>query len=161
MKKELSKSVQFIKGVGSHYAKLLEKLNISTIEDLLYFFPRDYQDRRNLSTIKYITPGQVVTVKGKVIKVVEERPRPGMRILKVTFSDNSDVINGVWFNQPYLKKVFKKGNQFFLSGELNEKSWRFKKKEIYNPVYEEIESGDNIHTNRVVPIYPLTSGLTQ
>ncbi|MEJ6950867.1 ATP-dependent DNA helicase RecG [Natronospora cellulosivora (SeqCode)] len=160
-KKELPKSVEFIKGVGSRYSKILEKLNIKTIEDLLFYFPRDYEDRRNITSIKYLSPGQLVTVKADVIKVIEERPRPGMKILKVSFSDGSDVLNGVWFNQPYLKKQFKKGQSFYISGQLNEKSWRFKKKEIYNPVFELFENGDNIHTGRVVPIYSLTNGATQ
>jgi len=161
MKKVLPKSVEFIKGVGPGYLKLLKKLNISTVEDLLYYFPRDYQDRRNLTAIKYISLGEPVTIKGKVIKVVEERPRRGLKILKVTFSDDTDVINGVWFNQTYLKKQFKEGEIFFLSGELNEKSWRFSKKELYNPVFEKLDSSDTIHTGRVVPIYQLSSGITQ
>lgn len=161
MKKEIPSSVQFIKGVGPRYAKLLEKLNIFTIEDLLYYFPRDYQDRSNLKPLKYITPGEEVTVKGRVLKVTEEKPRRGLSILKVTISDDTDVLNGIWFNQPYLKKQFKTGKIFIFSGKINEKSWRFNKKEIYNPVFEEIESGETIHTGRVVPIYALTNGLTQ
>ncbi|MFW5981249.1 MAG: DNA helicase RecG, partial [bacterium] len=103
-KKELPKSVDFVKGVGTRYSKILEKLNIKTIEDLLYYFPRDYEDRRKLTEIKYLSPGQLVTVKAEVLKVIEEKPRPGMKILKVSFSDGSDVVNGVWFNQAYLKK---------------------------------------------------------
>lgn len=161
MKKELPKSIEFVRGVGPRYARLLQKLDIYTIEDLLYYFPRDYQDRSKLVEIRHIVPGELVTIKGEVIKITEERPRRGLNILKVTFSDGTDVINGVWFNQSYLKKQFQKGKSFFLSGELNEKSWRFRKKEIFNPGYEEIDNTDTIHTGRVVPIYGLTSGMTQ
>lgn len=161
MKKELPKSIGFVKGVGSRYAKLLQKLDIYTVEDLLFYFPRDYQNRSKFTSIRHLVPGELVTIKGEVIKNTEERPRRGLNILKVTFSDGSDVINGVWFNQPYLKKQFQKGKTFFLSGELNEKSWRFNKKEIYNPTFEEIDNNDTIHTGRVVPIYGLTNGITQ
>lgn len=161
MKKELPKSVEFVKGVGSRYAQLLKKINIETVEDLLTYFPRSYQDRRNLTKIKHVTPGDEITIKGKVIKTSQEKPRPGLNILRVTFSDDTDVINGVWFNQPYLKKQFKKGKVYILSGELNKDSLRFNKKEINNPVFEEIESGNTIHTGRVVPIYPLTKGIYQ
>ena len=105
--------------------------------------------------------GELVTIAGEVLKVSEEKPRPGLSIMKVTFTDGTDVINGVWFNQPFLKKTFKKGQRYFLSGELNEKSWRFGKKELYNPVYELVDEGENIHTGRIVPIYSLTSGITQ
>src|SRR5690554_3083217 len=161
MKKELPKSVQFVKGVGPRYACLLEKINVYTVEDLLYYFPRDYQDRRKLARIKYLNIGELVTIEGEVLKVSEEKPRPGLSILKVTFTDGTDVLNGVWFNQPYLKKQFKKGERYFLSGELNEKSWRYGKKEIYNPVFEQADEGESIHTGRIVPIYSLTSGMTQ
>lgn len=161
MKKEVPKSVQFVKGVGPRYASLLEKINVYTVEDLLYYFPRDYQDRRKLARIKYLNIGELVTIEGEVLKVSEEKPRPGLSILKVTFTDGTDVLNGVWFNQPYLKKQFKKGERYFLSGELNEKSWRYGKKEIYNPVFEQADEGESIHTGRIVPIYSLTSGMTQ
>ena len=131
------------------------------MEDLLYYFPREYQDRRKLAQIRYLNLGELVTIAGEVLKVSEEKPRPGLSIMKVTFTDGTDVINGVWFNQPFLKKTFKKGQRYFLSGELNEKSWRFGKKELYNPVYELVDEGENIHTGRIVPIYSLTSGITQ
>ncbi len=161
MKKELPSSVQFIKGVGPRFTKILEKLNIFTVEDLLYYFPRGYQDRSNLKPLKYITPGEEVTMKGRVLKVTEEKPRRGLSILRVTITDDTDVLSGIWFNQPYLKKEFKVGKIFIFSGKINEKSWRYNKKEINNPVFEEIESGETIHTGRVVPLYALTSGLTQ
>ncbi|MDI3546442.1 MAG: ATP-dependent helicase RecG [Halanaerobiales bacterium] len=161
MMKELPKSVQFIKGVGPRYAGILAKLNIETVEDLLYYFPRDYQDRSHFTPIKYIRPGEELTVRGEVLKVAEQRLRRGLSILRVTITDGTDVLNGVWFNQPYLKNKFKKGQAYIFNGKLNEKSWQFKKKEINNPVFEELDAGENIHTGRVVPIYPLTSGITQ
>ncbi|HLV10480.1 MAG TPA: ATP-dependent DNA helicase RecG [Halanaerobiales bacterium] len=161
MKKELPGSIQFAKGVGPRYAKLLEKLNIKTIEDLLYYFPRDYQDRSKFKPLKYISPGEEITIKGKVMKVTEERPRKGLSILKVTISDDTDVLNCNWFNQPYLKKIFKEGKIFIFNGKVNEKSWCFNKKEVNNPVFEEIDNNETIHTGRVVPIYALTNGITQ
>ena len=101
MKKDLPKSVQFVKGVGPRLAKVLEKINIYTVEDLLYYFPREYQDRRKLAQIRYLNLGELVTIAGEVLKVSEEKPRPGLSIMKVTFTDGTDVINGVWFNQPF------------------------------------------------------------
>ncbi len=153
--------VQFIKGVGPRRAETLSHLGINNIKDLLYYFPRDYDDRRNIKKIRYIKPGSKVTVKGKVISKKENRVKRGLSILRVTFSDDTDLVNGVWFNQSYLKKQFKKDQWYILSGELNTQSWRFNKKEMNNPVFEEINSGDTIHTGRVVPIYPLTEGINQ
>lgn len=161
MKNELPKSVQFIKGVGPAYKKLLGKLNISTVEDLLYYFPRDYQDRSKYIPMNSVIPGQEITVKGKVLKVYEQKVKPRLKILKVSISDGSDCINGTWFNQSYLKKKFKKGKEYIFSGKLSDKAWGFGKKEINNPVFEELESGETIHTGRVVPIYALTEGISQ
>jgi len=161
MKKELPASVQFVKGVGPRLAGILASLGISTVEDLLYYFPRDYQDRSKLIPIMYIKPGEEITIKGKVLEISESKPRKGLSILRVTISDETDVLKGVWFNQSYLIKQFKKGQEYIFNGKLNEKSWQFNKKEINNPVFEEIDQGENIHTGRVVPIYPLTKGVTQ
>lgn len=154
-------SVQFVRGVGPRYASLLAKLNINTVEDLLYYFPRDYQDRSRFEPIKDVRPGKELTVRGEVKQVIEEKPRRRLSILRVTIFDGTDYLNGVWFNQSYLKKNFKKGKEFIFSGKLNNKSWQFDKKEINNPVFEEISPGETIHTGRIVPIYPLTSGLPQ
>jgi ATP-dependent DNA helicase RecG len=161
MNMNLFRNVQYIKGVGPHRAKKLNNLNIYTIEDLLYYFPRDYQDRSNISTMKFLIPGKDVNIKGEVIKIWEEQVRKGLRVLRVSFTDGTDVINGVWFNQSYLKKNFKKGKLFILNGKLNEKSWQFGKKEINNPVFEELSEDDNIHVGRIVPIYSLTNGISQ
>lgn len=162
MTDELPKSVQFVKGVGPKNAKLLAKLGINTVEDLLYYLPRSYEDRSKFKPIKYISPGEDITVKGKVLKISMDRPRRGLSILRVTISDGSDVINGVWFNQPFLKNKFKKGKTYIFSGKLNEKSWySYNKKELNNPVFEEINQGNTIHTGRIVPIYSLTNSLSQ
>src|SRR6056297_865624 len=154
MKSKLDDSVQFIKGVGPRRAKVFARLGINTVKDLLFYFPRDYDDRRNIKKIKYIKPGNKVTVQGKVVKIEEQKVRKGLSILRVTFSDDTDVINGVWFNQSYRKKQFKKGNSYIISGQVNKTSWwKYNKKEINNPVFEEIKSDDKqIHTGRVVPI---------
>ncbi len=160
--KKMPESVQYIKGVGPKYASILAQIGIKSVKDLLYYFPRDYQDRSSYQSIKYINTGKEITIKGKVIKVSQERPRPGLSILRVAVTDDTDVLNCVWFNQPYLKKKFKKGKEYIFSGKLNEKSWySYKKKEINNPVFEEVDQDDTVHTGRVVPIYPLTSGITQ
>ncbi|MFW5996235.1 MAG: ATP-dependent DNA helicase RecG [Halanaerobiaceae bacterium] len=163
MGEEMSGSVQFVKGVGPKRAKLLKKLNIETILDLLYYFPRDYRDRRKIKKIKHARPGGEVTVEGEVIRIREEKSPRGTPILKVTFSDETGALNGVWFNQSFLKQQFNKGDKFSLSGEIEKKNlFQYNKKEIYNPVYEKNRpSSPRLHTGRVVPVYPLTEGLTQ
>ena len=162
MSDKIPNSVQFVKGVGPKRAEVLEKLNINQVKDLLYFFPRDYEDRSNLVKITNLKPGQQVTIKAKVVKKKISRIKKGLSILRVTFSDDTGTVNGVWFNQPYLKKKFEKGETFYLSGEINQESWRkYNKIEINNPIYEKNMGNEKIHTDRVVPIYPLTKGINQ
>lgn len=163
MNGKLLDEVQFIKGVGPKWAKKLAKLNIETVHDLLYYFPREYKDRSQISAIRYAQVGEEVTIKAEVVKLEYKKIRKNFDLLKVTFSDDTDVLNGIWYNQGYLRDLFEEGKTYLLSGKINEKTWKkYKRKEIDNPVFEKI--GDNssvLNTGRIVPIYSLTEGLTQ
>ncbi|MGM0602750.1 MAG: ATP-dependent DNA helicase RecG [Bacillota bacterium] len=163
MSSQLDKEVQYVKGVGPKWADLLEKLNIKTVEDLLYYFPREYEDRSQITEMRYAKPGQQVNLKGKVLKVDLKRIRKGFDILKVTFSDDTDAVNGIWFNQSYLKNHFDEGEFYLLTGKISEKNWRkYKSKDINNPVYEKLDVDYPIlNTGRIVPIYSLTEGISQ
>jgi len=160
---QLEKEVQYVKGVGPKWAGLLEKLNIKTVKDLLYYFPREYEDRSQITEMRYASPGQQVNLKGKVLRIDLKRIRKGFDILKVTFSDNTDAVNGLWFNQSYLQSNFKKGEFYLLTGKISEKNWRkYKSKDINNPVYEKLDVDYPIlNTGRIVPIYSLTEGISQ
>ena len=162
MDSTLAKSIEYVKGVGPARAEKLSKLGIDTLADLLFYFPRDYEDRSRVIPIKDADPGETVTIKGEVYSIEKSRTRKSLELLKVTFIDHSDAVIGSWFNQTYLAKNFSKGEEFYLHGKISEKSWRqFKKKEINTPVYEAVDSENLIHTNRIVPIYTLTKNLNQ
>lgn len=163
MKLKLSDKVQFVKGVGPKWAERLAKLEVKTVEDLLYYFPREYEDRSQISQIKYTAIGEKATFKVKVLKVEYQKIRSGLDLLRVSFSDGSDVVNGIWYNQSYLQEKFKAGAEFIITGKISEKNWRkYKKKEINNPVYEKITAEASVlNTGRIVPIYSLTEGLSQ
>ena len=162
MNRKIPNSVQFVKGVGPKGAELLDKLNISTVRELLYFFPRDYIDRSDIVKIFESNPGENITIKAVVERVKLIKVRKGLNILKVFFTDGSGELSAIWFNQDYLKNTFSKGESFYISGEIDEESWRkYNKKEITNPVYEKVAKNEQIHTGRVVPFYHLTKGLSQ
>ncbi len=163
MKDELLKKVQFLKGVGPKWAKRLAKLNIETVYDLLYYFPREYEDRSKITPIKYTQIGEKVTFKAKVIKKEYKKIRNNFDIFKVTFSDDTDTVNGIWYNQSYLRDVFVEGDFYLLSGKISKKNWRkYKRKEMNNPVYEKLDGSSSVlNTGRIVPIYALTEGLSQ
>ncbi len=110
-------SVQYVKGVGPRRAQLLERLGIKTLEDILYYFPWRYEDRKNLKKIHTLTYGKLETTVGEVIstKVITTR-RKGMKIFELVVTDNTGFLRCKWFNQPYMERYFKKGQKVILSG---------------------------------------------
>ena len=157
----LKQSAQFIKGVGPRKIKLLNKLDIYTIEDLLYHFPRRYEDRSQFKLIRELEVGTYETIKGKVLASGLRRTRTRMTIFQLVVSDESGVVYGTWFNQPYLKDFFKNGDEVVLYGKVE----RYGKLQMNSPEYELLNPQDEdestIHTGRIVPIYALTFGLGQ
>ncbi len=169
----LESPIQYIKGVGPQRARLLGKLNIKTVRDALYYLPFRYEDRRNLKGIGNINPGGLETVRGRVISMnITELPQNNRRgfdgfkknkkitILEIHISDGTGIITAKWFNQPYIKNNFGKGQEIVISGTIK-KSYRGNGYEIVNPEYEIIEEdSDLIHTSRIVPIYRVTEGIS-
>ena len=158
---KIPKSVQFLKGVGPKWAEVLAKLDIYTVKDLLYYFPRDYEDRSTISKVENVQPGKNYALKVKVENIKIKSPKKGLKILEIKFSDNTGVINGLWFNQIFYKKQFEKEKWYYISGEIDQDSWQYRRLQINNPVFEKANSNVQIHTNRIVPIYSLTKNLTQ
>lgn len=154
---KLEKPVQYIKGVGPKKAKLLNNIGINTIEDLIYYFPRSYEDRRDLKKIAVVENGEKVNLKVIVCGVPRKyRPRRNMSIIKIPAKDDSGIIFLSWFNQDYISNNISVGDIIIVSGRVKKIGNQI---EIQNPIYEKYtESGKK--TGRVVPIYPLTEGLS-
>ncbi|MCK4257882.1 MAG: ATP-dependent DNA helicase RecG [Halanaerobiales bacterium] len=163
----LARPVQYVKGVGPKRAKTLNRLNVENVMDLIYYIPREYSDRSQIMSISDINKSQSlikeeVTIVGKVVAIQEMRVKRGMKIIKVAIHDGTGLAFGVWYNQPYIKDQFKNDEKVIFSGKVNLKNYnRYRKIELNNPVFERLESDDHLHTSRIVPIYPLTEGLSQ
>ncbi len=155
----LSQSAQFIKGVGPKKIKSLNNLNIFNVRDLLFYFPRRYEDRSNLKKINKISVGSVETVRGRVLTMGLRRLRGRKTIFQLAVGDESGVVYGTWFNQPYMKNVFKMNDDVILHGKVD----RYSKLQINSPEYEILKSDDEdtIHTGRIVPVYPLGADVYQ
>ena len=105
---DLKQSVQYIKGVGPQRAALLRKLNIYTLEDLITYFPRDYEDRSKPKKISQLVDGEEALIEVIAIsKISEVRIRKNMVIYKLTVKDETGLCQITWFNQRYLKNKFK------------------------------------------------------
>lgn len=169
MSNDLSFPIQYIKGVGPHRAKLLARLGINTIRDALFYLPFRYEDRSSIQKIAYLRHGELNTIAGKILKVDVITPKPKIKIFEVVISDGSGIVKAKWFNQVYLKKIFKPGQEVILYGTVKY-SYRGTGFEIINPEYEILDDNDDaesnpsascIHTGRIVPIYRSTEGLSQ
>lgn len=135
--------------------KALKKLGINTVEELLYNFPYRYVDFSNFSKISTIQAGEIVTIKAK-IKTIHARFSFKTRrsLCEAVVSDDTGSIKITWFNQGYLAKILKPGEEVFFSGKIQQ----YRGLQLINPIHE-IVSGQNIHTGRIVPIYHMTEGL--
>ncbi len=151
---KLDTPAQYLKGVGPKLAKLLKKLGVETIEDLIYLFPRAYEDRTNIKPIGSLSSSDFEVVKGEVISVNHQITRSRFSVLKVILSDRSGSIQVVWFNQPYLQKLIRRGMRLIVSGKVEFSS--FDNTMQISAKDFEIFTGQN---PKIVPIYPLTEGL--
>jgi ATP-dependent DNA helicase RecG len=163
MVKDLSDfHIQYIKGVGPKRVKLLNRIGIKTVKDALYYLPYRYEDRSNVRKISDLRYGNVETISGKVISAeVIRLPGRNLKIFELTVNDGSGLLKGKWFNQPFMKKNFKIGQEVLLCGPVKSNPYWGIGFEMDNPEYEIISDDDAfIHTNRVVPVYKVTSGLS-
>ena len=156
---KLSDSVQYVKGVGPKRVRILNKLEIETIQDLLYYFPRTHSDRSHPKPIASLLDGEYATIKGIIKARSVIRPRTGLEIIKAAIDDGTGIAYADWYNQSYLIEYLKEGTKIAISGTVEKK---YKKTEIKNFAYEIIEEGKELlNTLRIVPVYNLTEGINQ
>jgi len=156
---KISDSIQWIKGVGPRKAELLSALDVFTIRDFLYLPPKRYLDRSEIKPIRDIRINDEVTIEGKVVSVNSRKSRTGKMLCDVAIYDGTGIAVGRWFNQPWVKDKFNRGDRVFFSGDVE----FFRGLYILNPDYEYLteEETELIHTGRIIPVYPLTKNLGQ
>jgi ATP-dependent DNA helicase RecG len=147
-----------LQGVGPRHAQTLGKLGLHTLGDMLYYFPRRYEDFSQLKPIKELFYGHQVTVIGAV-QSVHTRPIRGgkAQIVEVIISDGTGALRLSWFNQPWMANRLKKDDAIAVSGKIEQYLGRLV---MNNPDFEPVET-ESLHTNRIVPIYSLTEKITQ
>ena len=144
-----------LKGVGEQTAKLLARINIKSINDLIENVPRKYDDYSQVTPISSVTPGSI-TVQAKIHSVRSRYAKRGLHITEALASDETGTLRVMWFNQPFRASSLKADEQYFLSGEYA-KNYRFLV--LSNPTCE-LVSEFPLHTARLVPQYRLTKGLS-
>jgi ATP-dependent DNA helicase RecG len=153
---ELQAPVTILPKVGSKMAEKLEKLGIRTVEDMLFTFPRRYDDYTQMRTLNHLKPGETVTVVAAVRSATRKQGKTGQPYLLVILDDGTACLQVAFFGQLWLQRQFKHGSQFILSGEVGLFRGELM---MTNPEWEMLER-ENLHTNRIVPVYALTKGLS-
>ena len=153
---DLLKNVKYIKGVGPNRVKLLNKLGIFTLKDLITYYPRTYEDRSISKNICECVDGEETTIEGIACSRVSEVRLPRKTMQKLIIRDETMTAMITWFNQPYLKTKFEQGKRYRFYGKISNK---YGKIEMVSPVFD--EAGKTQNTGRIVPIYPLTYQLSQ
>lgn len=153
---DLNKDIQYVKGIGPKRAEKLNKLNIFTLKDLLYYFPRQFEDRNNLKKIMQLENEEKATIKVVIVGVSTSSPRKGLSITKVDVRDETGYAKLVFFNQQYVKNAFKPGDTILVFGKVKKE---FKKIEISSCEVEYLTNSPK-NTCKIMPIYPLTYGVS-
>lgn len=154
----LTLPIKLIKNVGPKRAKTFEKLGIFTVKDLLWHFPRRYEDRSKIKAISQLTNGETITIKGIVTNWEEVKPRKGLTIYKAAISDGTGIAEAIWFNQAQVKNTLVRGTNILINGKAEIKYGR---RQLIVSEYEIYDGMDALHTARIVPIYPGTEKLSQ
>ena len=152
---KLDSPISIISGIKSRVTSNFAKLDVNTIRDLLYYFPRRYIDYSQKQFISELKQGEDQTVIATILqsRIVQLGNRKGT---EAVVADESGNMRIVWFNQPYLAKKFLSGTRIVISGTVSSFN---NQRTFVSPEWEFLEDTDLIHTARLVPIYPLTSGL--
>lgn len=153
---DLNKDIQYIKGVGPNRAKLLNKLGIFSLEDLITYYPRGYEDRSKPKFICECEDKQEALICAVVCNKIVNVRLKGKTMQRITVRDETGVATITWFNQSYLKDKFIVGNQYKFFGRISKKTGKVS---MVSPVFEDIEKAQN--TGRIVPVYHLTYQLSQ
>lgn len=154
---DLQTDVRYIKGIGEARAKALSKLGIGTLQDLIGYFPRRYEDRTMTRSIRELEIGETVCVRAMIANdPVASRISGGRTVVKARAVDDSGVLDLTFFNQEYRKNSLHRGETYIFCGKVE---GNLLTRRMINPIVE--QEGQQVLTGHIVPIYPLTAGVSQ
>lgn len=159
IKEILSQKIRYLKGVGEARELLFNKLGIFTIEDMIFYYPYDYEDRSKKKLIADLIDGETCSFEAVVVSGVSLKSiRKNLTIAKVKLKDETGTIDSVWYNQNYIKSVLKLGERYIFYGKISK---NYNSSEVLQPVYEKITDKSFEKSLKVMPLYSLCAGLTQ
>lgn len=155
---DLNQDVKYVKGVGPNRVKLLNKLNIYTLKDLITYYPREHEDRSKSTKIADAVDGEETLIRAVCVSKVNEirTRRKNMTIYKLIVRDDTGSAILTWYNQSYLKSKFTLGETYSFFGKVTTKNGNV---EMMSPTFD--EEGKNKNTGKIIPVYPLTYNLSR
>lgn len=153
---DLYKDVQYVKGIGPKKAEKLNRLGIFTLKDLLYYFPRQFEDRNNLKKIAQLEDDEKVTIKAVISSINTFSQKEGMTLTKIDVKDETGSAKLVFFNKSYIKNTFRPGDSILVFGKVKKK---FNNLELTSCELEYLTNSPK-NTCRFMPVYQLTYGVT-
>jgi ATP-dependent DNA helicase RecG len=168
-RKNLQTPLQVIKGVGPKLSELLAKRGVRNVEDALYLLPHRYEDRREVRAIVRLRSGVTEVFSGKVLSADMTATKGGRRFFEVVVADDTGSVTLKWFNSnpTFMKRVWRVDRVGVFTGEVAQFGYQ---REVHHPDVEWLEAGqsvadvlaaDPVNFGRIVPVYPLTEGLSQ
>ncbi len=155
---ELAGDIRFLKGIGQQRANALAKMGITTLRDLICYFPRTYEDRTQTVLIAALQSGTPACVHALVAtEPTLSRVRRGMELVKLRIADDSGSMDLTYFNQSYVREQLKKGKSYVFFGKVTVEGLH---RTMINPLFEAEDAPSSL-TGRIVPVYRLTSGISQ
>ena len=152
----LNQSITTLNGIGQKRAEFFRTLGVFTLNDLLRFYPRGYEDRTSVKKIAEIKDGDTVCFRARAVSPIRENfVRKNMYVCSVKVSDGTGFIEVVWFNNRYIKNMFDIKKEYVFFG----KATYSNRMQMHSPIFEETEKQQL--TGRIFPVYSQTSGLTQ
>ena len=154
----LATPVQFLKGVGPQRAEILQRLDLQTARDVLFFFPRTYQDMTDLREVHQLEEDKLQSVCGIVEDMELRGSQPGRCVLGVLIRSGGGHLRGLWFNQPFMEEKFKIGQRVMFAGKpkLQGMVWQ-----MSHPKVDWLGEENEEPQGRILPVYPLTEGVQQ
>lgn len=155
---QLGTPVQFIPGIGPDRAEFLLRLDLRTASDLLFHFPRRYEPMVAVKRIVDLVPDKIASIVARVHEVDGRVTANGKHLTGVLFRDETGYVRGLWFNQPFMRQRFRRGERMLVTGAPRPKGAQW---ELIHPEYRALDEDENPDGNRISPVYGLTEGFSQ
>ena len=155
----LDTKAQYIRGVGPNMAKKLAKIDIRTVQDLLFYFPYRYNDLSKITSIDALRPMDIAIIKGKIVSINAFRsPRRRIHIITALLNDDTGSIEVIWFNQSYIERILNVGDEILVMGKADYSHSKGLKLVFQAKSYEKLEKNQHF-VPEIVPVYSEKSGM--